>query len=626
MRNGTLGIVFLQGFIEFQLEGWGCRLRSNFPALGLREMGKSPAKWIKTVLFGKKSSKAGIPKGREKITNQKEVVIAARATGADYSSDPPVAFHETTNTIDNNRDLELENKETPSVLSDGGPGIQSTETQGSAPPQDAAHDPERIRQEQAATKAQAAFRGYLARRAFWALKGIIRLQALIRGHLVRRQAVSTLFSVAGIVKCQALARGKRVRQSDVGLEVQKICSVMPLEGKLVNPVGVNTSVQMAKLSANVFILKLLAFSPTVMPLSLQYEPGNPNSVSNWLERWSATHFWKPVPQPRKVLDSKSQRKHPEAQTGRVKRNSRRLSSANVESVSVQATSEFEKPKRNLRKVPSHPTDAVQENPQVELEKVKRNLRKVHSPIVENSVQAESEAEGIKQSLEKASSTLVPDVLEGTGNSVGKFKKELTWISSSRPDTEITPEPSAPKEVFNLSSIDQAAEDLKPLTDSTSKDVNTPSAEAPIESKILTESNGQDENISFSNGVLSHKEDLTTNDNQKSIRKVSTPAKQERSENGLQSSPTVPSYMAATESAKAKLRAQGSPRLAQDVTEKNNSTRRHSLPSATNTNISSQSPRMHRLVQTGGKGGNKSDKPRATSRDGIGKVTQTEWRR
>lgn len=40
-------------------------LLQHFVAIGLPAMGKSPAKWIKTVLFGKKSSKANIPKGRE---------------------------------------------------------------------------------------------------------------------------------------------------------------------------------------------------------------------------------------------------------------------------------------------------------------------------------------------------------------------------------------------------------------------------------------------------------------------------------------------------------------------------------------------------------------------------------
>ncbi|XP_050379019.1 protein IQ-DOMAIN 31 [Argentina anserina] len=591
-------------------------------------MGKSPAKWIKTVLFGKKSTKPHISKGRERISNEKEVVVSARAAGPEFIADPPVAFQENTNTTDI-KGLELENKDAPSVLGDGEPGSQSTDSQGSTP-QIVAYDPERIRQEQAATKAQAAFRGYLARRAFWALKGIIRLQALIRGHLVRRQAVATLSSMLGIVKLQARIRGRQVRQSNIGLEVQTRCRVMPLEGKLVDPGRIDISTQMAKLMVNTFISKLLAFSPTVMPLRLHFEPRDPNSVPNWLERWSATHFWKPLPQPRKVPDSKSQRTHRDPQTGKIKRSTRRLPAANGESVSVQATSEPEKPKRILRKVSSQPADPVLENPQIELEKVKRNLRKVHTPIEENSMQTEVEAQNLKQNVEKASSASGHNIFEGiTDNSVEKMMKEPIVTLSSLPDAEITPEPSAEKETFNILSHDQVAMDLKPVTEGTGKEMNIPSEEAAVESNILTESSKKDENIPVPNGVLSQKEELTSNDIHKSSRKTSTPAKQEHSENGLQNSPTLPSYMAATASAKAKLRAQGSPRPgleATEKTEKTNSTRRHSLPSSANGKITSQSPRTQKLVQSGGKGGIKSDKSLSASRDGNGKASQAEWRR
>lgn len=58
-----------------------------------------------------------------------------------------------------------------------------------------------------------------ARRAFFRLKGVIRLQAAIRGHLVRRQAVATLYCIHGIVKLQAHARGQIVRGSSIGYEV-----------------------------------------------------------------------------------------------------------------------------------------------------------------------------------------------------------------------------------------------------------------------------------------------------------------------------------------------------------------------------------------------------------------------
>ncbi|KAK4757950.1 hypothetical protein SAY87_019251 [Trapa incisa] len=51
----------------------------------------------------------------------------------------------------------------------------------------------------AATKIQAAFRGYLARKALRALKGIVKLQAIIRGRAVRRQAMTTLKRLQSIV-------------------------------------------------------------------------------------------------------------------------------------------------------------------------------------------------------------------------------------------------------------------------------------------------------------------------------------------------------------------------------------------------------------------------------------------
>lgn len=57
-----------------------------------------------------------------------------------------------------------------------------------------------------------------ARRAFRALKGIIRLQALIRGHLVRRQAASTLRVTWLIVKLQATVRGRNVRLSGASMQ------------------------------------------------------------------------------------------------------------------------------------------------------------------------------------------------------------------------------------------------------------------------------------------------------------------------------------------------------------------------------------------------------------------------
>lgn len=311
----------------------------------------------------------------------------------------------------------------------------------------------------------------------------------------------------------------------------------------------------------------------------------------------------------------------EAHTVRSKR-TRRVPTVNNDSAMVQTSTEIEKPKRNFRKVSSHSAaEQVQENPQMELEKVKRSLRKVHNPVLENSAQTEVDAaEKPKESLDKASNGLGRDLLaRGTSNSSEKMKKETTLLSIPvQPDLETTPEPVPIKEVLNVSNGDSVV-DPQPLIESSDKDKSIVGDEAAMETKPLTESYTKDEINPLSNGELNHKEDYSSIENPKSGRKASTPAKQERVENGLQHSPTIPSYMAATESAKAKLRAQGSPRLGQD-SERNNLNRRHSLPSSTNAKISSQSPRTQRFVQSGGKGGNKNDKALLASKDGNGKHT------
>ncbi|KAL7000571.1 iq-domain [Sarracenia purpurea var. burkii] len=93
-------------------------------------------------------------------------------------------------------------------------------------------------------------------RAIRALKGIIRLQALIRGHLVRRQAVASLRCMQAIVKFQALVRGQQVRLSGVGCDELKKCKRGKATGcKQSDFHAVNTVLRLEKLSRNAFVTK-----------------------------------------------------------------------------------------------------------------------------------------------------------------------------------------------------------------------------------------------------------------------------------------------------------------------------------------------------------------------------------
>ncbi|CAN7021485.1 hypothetical protein IGI04_022542 [Brassica rapa subsp. trilocularis] len=565
-------------------------------------MGK-PARWLKSVLLGKKQSKSSGSKDKERVVNGKEVVVISKIEESDVVSDLPSFGNATVHTSGVGETQTIEHEavsddeiQLPEVQ------VQPTDSPNAASvvPDDSLSESDKILQEIAATTVQAAFRGYLARRAFWALKGIIRLQALIRGHMVRRQAVATLCCVMGIVRLQALARGREIRHSDIGVEVQRKCRLNHhhLENKLPEDsvVDAHTYLGIKKLTANAFAQKLLASSPNVMPVHLE----NDSSNTIWLENWSASCFWKPIPQPKKTSVKKTQKKF----ASNSQKSVRKVPTSNLDKPSDAQTSfESEKPKRSSfhkfstsqsAELPPPPA----ETPQVDLEKVKRGLRKVHNPVVESSIQPQGVTH---KEIEKPSQALEEPV--NNAFDVEKTDEKAETVVEQPEELKHIHEPLVTNETLDSTLVNQIEENVMAEEKEDVKEERTPKQD--------------------------NKEYPARKENKKSGKKdspVATTATtqttecEESSNVNQNSSPGLPSYMQATKSAKAKLRLQGSSSPKQQVTEK--ATRRYSLPSSgNNAKVTSDSPKTTRFSNSGGKTGKKTEKPLLN-----GKTTPVEWKR
>ncbi|KAL3824464.1 hypothetical protein ACJIZ3_020493 [Penstemon smallii] len=154
-----------------------------------------------------------------------------------------------------------------------------------------------IRREWASLRIQTIFRAFLARRALKALKALVRLQAIVRGRLVRKQADVTLRCMQALVRVQARVRAHCAQSSTEG-QSKNQTQVDPLKqsesgwcSRRGTVQEVRSKLQMKQEGA------IKRERANAYALSQQQSRKNPSKLDkntsglDWLERWMATKPW-----------------------------------------------------------------------------------------------------------------------------------------------------------------------------------------------------------------------------------------------------------------------------------------------------------------------------------------------
>ena len=403
-------------------------------------------------------------------------------------------------------------------------------------------------------------------------------------------------------------------------------------------------------------------------------------ASKWLDRWTKSSFWAPVPKLKKKLESVS------AEKGQVKRTARKLPAVKPDDGSSSGSN---KQKQRPKKDSNHSLVSAQAQELAKKETEKSSLKKTRmqnvtdrSEIVNEKRKHSSRATSDQTvtdvseqgpgSSEKIKETAVPKSEEsfpekGVGQKVLEENNDKPKKSSNGGAKEenglgkktLEEKNDKPKKSLTGSTKEEKSLGQKTLEENNDKPKKNLSGGAKEEKglgqKVQEENNGKpkkslnggakeekglrqkaleqgghndptavlqtsvkkvgDEEIGVSED-LNGGDKITSNNYQ---RRASLPANFNDQENEIHNtpSPRVPSYMAPTESAKARLRGQGSPRFATDIIDKNSLTRRHSLSSSLNSKSGSFSPRVEKLINLSGRGVARTDKSLSSSRDGTG---------
>lgn len=165
------------------------------------------------------------------------------------------------------------------------------------------------REEAGAILIQTAFRGYLARRALRALRGLVRLKSLVHGSAIKRQTANTLHCMQTLARVQSQIRSRRIRMTEENQAFQRqlllkrerelerlrigeewddsLRSKEQIEANLLNKH--EAAIRRERALAYAFSHQWKSSSRSVNPMFM--DPNNPQWGWSWLERWMSARPW-----------------------------------------------------------------------------------------------------------------------------------------------------------------------------------------------------------------------------------------------------------------------------------------------------------------------------------------------
>lgn len=168
---------------------------------------------------------------------------------------------------------------------------------------------EKSKEEVAAIKIQTSFRGYMARRALRALRGLVRLKSMIEGSSVKRQATTTLRCMQTLARVQSQIRSRRIWMTEENQALQRqlllkrerefekwrmgeewddsMQSKDQIEASLMSKQ--EAAIRRERALAYAFSHQWKSSSRSMTPLFT--DPNNPQWGWSWLERWMASRPW-----------------------------------------------------------------------------------------------------------------------------------------------------------------------------------------------------------------------------------------------------------------------------------------------------------------------------------------------